>query len=169
MWNFTSAISTASNETKGGACVEKHALLRIRPVPWGKFLLLYLMLTVWVGDIAARTKINANLGNSPVTSDSDCELKKVRAAVGYGADTVMDLSTGRNIHDTREWIIRNSPVPIGTVPIYQALEKVDGKAEALTWEVHHAGRAMVYEGVMPDCLRVSAVLEEIALHTQIEV
>jgi phosphomethylpyrimidine synthase len=81
-------------------------------------------------------KINANIGNSAVTSTIDEEVEKMRWAIKWGADTVMDLSTGKNIHETREWIIRNSPVPIGTVPIYQALEKVDGKAEELTWEIY---------------------------------
>ena len=81
------------------------------------------------------TKINANIGNSAVTSSIEEEVEKMVWAIRWGADTVMDLSTGRNIHATREWIIRNSPVPIGTVPIYQALEKVDGKAEDLTWEI----------------------------------
>ena len=81
-------------------------------------------------------KINANIGNSAVTSSIEEEVEKMRWSVKWGADTVMDLSTGKNIHETREWIIRNSPVPIGTVPIYQALEKVDGKAEDLTWEVY---------------------------------
>jgi phosphomethylpyrimidine synthase len=81
-------------------------------------------------------KINANIGNSAITSSIEEEVEKMRWAAKWGADTVMDLSTGKNIHETREWIIRNSPVPIGTVPIYQALEKVDGKAEELTWEVY---------------------------------
>jgi phosphomethylpyrimidine synthase len=81
-------------------------------------------------------KINANIGNSAVTSSIEEEVEKMTWAIRWGADTVMDLSTGRNIHETREWILRNSPVPIGTVPIYQALEKVDGKAEELTWEVY---------------------------------
>ena len=80
-------------------------------------------------------KINANIGNSAVSSSIEEEVEKMRWATRWGADTVMDLSTGDNIHETREWIIRNSPVPIGTVPIYQALEKVDGVAEDLTWEV----------------------------------
>jgi phosphomethylpyrimidine synthase len=80
-------------------------------------------------------KINANIGNSAVTSSIDEEVEKMTWAIRWGADTVMDLSTGRNIHETREWILRNSPVPIGTVPIYQALEKVDGRAEDLTWEI----------------------------------
>ncbi|HEV7669121.1 MAG TPA: phosphomethylpyrimidine synthase ThiC [Thermoanaerobaculia bacterium] len=80
-------------------------------------------------------KINANLGNSAVTSSIDEEVEKLLWAIRWGADTVMDLSTGKNIHETREWILRNSPVPIGTVPIYQALEKVGGKAEDLTWEI----------------------------------
>ncbi len=80
-------------------------------------------------------KINANIGNSAVASSVEEEVEKMVWAIRWGADTVMDLSTGRNIHNTREWIIRNSPVPIGTVPIYQALEKVGGIAEDLTWEV----------------------------------
>jgi len=80
-------------------------------------------------------KINANIGNSAVASDVAAEVDKMVWSIRHGADTVMDLSTGRNIHDTREWILRNSPVPIGTVPIYQALEKVGGIAEDLTWEV----------------------------------
>ncbi len=80
-------------------------------------------------------KINCNLGNSAVTSSIEEEVEKMLWAIRWGGDTVMDLSTGKNIHETREWIIRNSPVPIGTVPIYQALEKVDGKAEELTWEI----------------------------------
>ncbi|AOZ92764.1 phosphomethylpyrimidine synthase ThiC [Paenibacillus crassostreae] len=81
-------------------------------------------------------KINANIGNSAVTSSIEEEVEKMRWATRWGADNIMDLSTGKNIHTTREWIIRNSPVPIGTVPIYQALEKVNGKAEDLTWEVY---------------------------------
>ena len=81
-------------------------------------------------------KINANIGNSAVASSIEEEVEKMRWATKWGADTVMDLSTGRNIHATREWIIRNSPVPIGTVPIYQALEKVGGRAEELTWEIY---------------------------------
>ena len=80
-------------------------------------------------------KINANIGNSAVTSSIEEEVEKLVWSIRWGADTVMDLSTGPNIHETREWIIRNSPVPIGTVPIYQALEKVNGKAEDLTWEI----------------------------------
>ena len=80
-------------------------------------------------------KINANIGNSAVSSSIDEEVEKMTWATRWGADTVMDLSTGENIHETREWILRNSPVPIGTVPIYQALEKVGGKAEELTWEL----------------------------------
>ncbi len=80
-------------------------------------------------------KINANIGNSAVASSIEEEVEKMRWATKWGADTVMDLSTGKNIHATREWILRNSPVPIGTVPIYQALEKVSGKAEDLTWEL----------------------------------
>ena len=88
-------------------------------------------------------KINANIGNSAVSSSIGEEVEKMTWAIRWGGDTVMDLSTGKNIHETREWIIRNSPVPIGTVPIYQALEKVDGKAEELTWEIYprHADRA----------------------------
>jgi phosphomethylpyrimidine synthase len=82
-----------------------------------------------------HVKINANLGNSVVVSSIEEEVEKMVWAIRWGADTVMDLSTGRHIHETREWIIRNSPVPIGTVPIYQALEKVHGKAEELTWEI----------------------------------
>jgi phosphomethylpyrimidine synthase len=81
-------------------------------------------------------KINANIGNSAVTSSIEEEVEKMTWATRWGADTVMDLSTGKNIHETREWILRNAPVPIGTVPIYQALEKVGGKAEELTWEVY---------------------------------
>ena len=80
-------------------------------------------------------KINANIGNSAVSSSIEEEIEKMAWSIRWGADTVMDLSTGRYIHETREWIIRNSPVPIGTVPIYQALEKVDGKAEELTWDL----------------------------------
>ena len=81
-------------------------------------------------------KINANIGNSAVASSIEEEVEKMIWATRWGSDTVMDLSTGDNIHETREWILRNSPVPIGTVPIYQALEKVDGKAEDLTWEIY---------------------------------
>ena len=81
------------------------------------------------------TKVNANIGNSAVTSSIAEEVEKMVWSIRWGGDTVMDLSTGKHIHETREWIIRNSPVPIGTVPIYQALEKVDGKAEELTWEI----------------------------------
>src|SRR5213594_468459 len=81
-------------------------------------------------------KINANIGNSAVASSIEEEVEKMTWATRWGADTVMDLSTGKNIHETREWILRNSPVPIGTVPIYQALEKVGGKAEELTWDVY---------------------------------
>ena len=80
-------------------------------------------------------KINANIGNSAVASSIEEEVEKMRWATKWGADTVMDLSTGKNIHATREWILRNSPVPIGTVPIYQALEKVNGRAEELTWPI----------------------------------
>ncbi|MEU5242830.1 phosphomethylpyrimidine synthase ThiC, partial [Streptomyces asoensis] len=81
-------------------------------------------------------KVNANIGNSAVTSSIEEEVEKMTWATRWGADTVMDLSTGRNIHTTREWVLRNSPVPIGTVPLYQALEKVDGRAEELTWEIY---------------------------------
>ncbi len=81
-------------------------------------------------------KINANIGNSVVASSIEEEVEKMIWAIYWGSDTVMDLSTGKNIHETREWIIRNSPVPVGTVPIYQALEKVGGRAEDLTWEVY---------------------------------
>ncbi len=83
-----------------------------------------------------KVKINANIGNSAVRSSIEDEVEKLRWATLWGADTVMDLSTGKNIHETREWIIRNSPVPIGTVPIYQALEKVGGVPEELTWEIY---------------------------------
>ena len=82
------------------------------------------------------TKINANIGNSAVSSGIAEEVEKLVWSIRWGGDTVMDLSTGKHIHETREWIIRNSPVPIGTVPIYQALEKVDGRAEELTWEIY---------------------------------
>jgi len=85
---------------------------------------------------AFKVKINANIGNSAVSSSIEEEVEKLRWATLWGADTVMDLSTGKNIHETREWILRNAPVPIGTVPIYQALEKVDGVPEALTWEIY---------------------------------
>jgi phosphomethylpyrimidine synthase len=81
-------------------------------------------------------KINANIGNSAVSSGIQEEVEKMTWSIRWGGDTVMDLSTGKHIHETREWIIRNAPVPIGTVPIYQALEKVDGKAEELTWEIY---------------------------------
>ncbi|HYC35726.1 MAG TPA: phosphomethylpyrimidine synthase ThiC [Usitatibacter sp.] len=81
-------------------------------------------------------KVNANIGNSALTSSIAEEVDKMTWAIRWGGDTVMDLSTGKHIHETREWIIRNSPVPIGTVPIYQALEKVDGRAEELTWEIY---------------------------------
>src|SRR3989338_7909578 len=81
-------------------------------------------------------KINANIGNSAISSSVEEEVEKMTWATHWGADTVMDLSTGKNIHETREWILRNSPVPIGTVPIYQALEKAGGKAEELNWEMY---------------------------------
>ena len=102
-------------------------------------------------------KINANIGNSTVTSSVAEEVDKLVWAIRWGADTVMDLSTGKNIHTIREWIIRNSPVPIGTVPIYQALEKVDGKAEDLTWEIfrdtliEQASRASTISRSTPAC------------------
>lgn len=80
-------------------------------------------------------KINANIGNSPVTSSIAEEVEKAVWAFRWGADTIMDLSTGKNIHETREWIIRNSPVPVGTVPLYQTLEKVGGNVEKLNWEI----------------------------------
>ena len=80
-------------------------------------------------------KINANIGNSAVTSSIEEEVEKLVWSTRWGADTLMDLSTGRNIHETREWLLRNSPIPLGTVPIYQALEKVNGVAEDLTWEL----------------------------------
>ena len=82
-----------------------------------------------------KVKINANIGNSAVTSSPAEEVDKMIWATYWGADTIMDLSTGKNIHELREWIIRNCPVPVGTVPIYQALEKVGGRAEELTWEL----------------------------------
>jgi len=82
-----------------------------------------------------RTKINTNIGNSAVTSSIDEEVEKMAWSARWGGDTLMDLSTGKNIHETREWILRNAPMPIGTVPIYQALEKVNGKSEDLTWEI----------------------------------
>ena len=81
-----------------------------------------------------KVKINSNIGNSAVTSSIEEEVEKLQWSTLWGADTLMDLSTGKHIHETREWIIRNSPIPVGTVPIYQALEKVDGIAEDLTWE-----------------------------------
>ncbi len=80
-------------------------------------------------------KVNANIGNSAVTSSIEEEVEKMRWATRWGADTIMDLSTGKDIHTTREWVLRNSPVPVGTVPLYQALEKVGGRAEELSWEV----------------------------------
>jgi phosphomethylpyrimidine synthase len=88
--------------------------------------------------IGARflVKVNANIGNSAVVSSIDAEVEKMRWATLWGADTIMDLSTGKDIHETREWILRNSPVPLGTVPIYQALEQVGGKPEELTWEIY---------------------------------
>ena len=97
-------------------------------------------------------KINANIGNSAVSSSIEEEVAKLQWATLWGADTVMDLSTGKNIHETREWIIRNAAVPIGTVPIYQALEKVGGRPEDLTWEIYRdttdramrAGRGLLH-------------------------
>ena len=94
-------------------------------------------------------KINANIGNSAVASSVEEEVDKMVWATRWGADNVMDLSTGRNIHNTREWIIRNSPVPIGTVPIYQALEKVNGVAEDLTWEVYRLSLIHISEPTRP--------------------
>ena len=91
-----------------------------------------------------RVKINGNLGNSAVTSSLTEEVEKMVWSLRWGADTIMDLSTGAHIHETREWIIRNAPVPIGTVPIYQALEKTGGSAEDLTWDLF---RDMVQERV----------------------
>ena len=82
-----------------------------------------------------RVKVNTNIGNSAVTSSIEEEVEKMVWSARWGGDTLMDLSTGKNIHETREWILRNAPMPIGTVPIYQALEKVNGKAEDLTWEI----------------------------------
>ena len=83
-----------------------------------------------------HVKVNANIGNSAVTSSIEEEVEKMVWATRWGADTIMDLSTGKNIHTTREWILRNSPVPIGTVPIYQALEKVNGEPEKLNWGIY---------------------------------
>ncbi|WP_445513110.1 phosphomethylpyrimidine synthase ThiC, partial [Streptococcus pneumoniae] len=83
-----------------------------------------------------QVKINANIGNSAVSSSIEAEIEKLVWAIHWGADTMMDLSTGKNIHATREYLIRNSPVPVGTVPIYQALEKVNGIAQDLTWEIY---------------------------------
>ena len=101
--------------------------------------------------------MKTNIGNSAVASSIEEEVEKMRWATTWGTDTVIDLSRGKNIHATREWIFRNSPVPIGTVPIYQALEKVDGKAENLTWEISRfspgwSGRA-VHAGVRCLCGR----------------
>lgn len=84
---------------------------------------------------ADHLQVNANMGNSAVVSSVEEEVAKVQWATRWGADTCMDLSTGKDIHVTREWVLRNSPVPVGTVPIYQALEKVNGVAEKITWEV----------------------------------
>jgi phosphomethylpyrimidine synthase len=106
---------------------------------------------------AFKVKINANIGNSAVKSSIEDEVEKLRWATLWGADTVMDLSTGKNIHETRQWIIRNSPVPIGTVPIYQALEKVGGVPEELTWEIYRdtlieqASRAWTTSPCTPAC------------------
>ena len=102
-------------------------------------------------------KVNANIGNSAVSSSIEEEVEKLTWSALWGADTVMDLSTGKNIHETREWIIRNSMVPIGTVPIYQALEKVDGVAEELTWEIYRdtlieqAEQGWITSRFMPVC------------------
>lgn len=85
-----------------------------------------------------KVKINANIGNSEITSSIEEEIEKLQWSTLWGADTLMDLSTGKHIRETREWIMRNSPIPVGTVPIYQALERVDGIAENLTWEAFRA-------------------------------
>src|SRR3546814_2336224 len=100
-------------------------------------------------------KVNANIGNSAVTSSVAEEVDKMVWAIRWGADTVMDLSTGRNIHNIRDWILRNSPVPIGTVPIYQALEKVNGKAEDLTWEVFRDTRSEEHTSELQSLMRIS--------------
>ena len=89
----------------------------------------------WSSGANFLVKINANIGNSAVSSGVGEEIEKMTWAIRWGADTIMDLSTGKGIHETREWIVRNAPVPVGTVPIYQALEKVDGQAEDLTWDI----------------------------------
>ena len=102
-------------------------------------------------------KVNGNIGNSAVTSSIGEEVDKMSWGIRWGADTIMDLSTGKHIHETREWILRNSPVPIGTVPIYQALEKVDGKAEELTWDmfrdtlIEQAEQGLIISPFMPVC------------------
>ena len=115
---------------------------------------------------AFLVKVNANIGNSSVTSSIEEEVEKLTWATRWGADTVMDLSTGRDIHTTREWVLRNSPVPVGTVPIYQALEKVDGRAEDLTWEVYRdtlveqaeqgVDYVTVHAGVLADYVELAA-------------
>jgi phosphomethylpyrimidine synthase len=94
-------------------------------------------------------KINTNIGNSATTSSIDEEVEKAVWSCKFGGDTLMDLSTGNNIHETREWILRNSPVPVGTVPIYQALEKVNGKVENLTWEIYFR-LSLVVEGLLKE-------------------
>ena len=118
------AAELVRDEVAGGRLVipanVNHLALRLDPMAIGA---------------VAKVKINANIGNSAVTSSIEEEVEKLVWAIRWGADNVMDLSTGRNIHTTRDWIVRNSPVPIGTVPIYQALEKVGGVAEDLTWEI----------------------------------
>ena len=93
-----------------------------------------------------KVKINAKIGNSAITSSIEEEVEKLQWSILWGGDTLMDLSTGKHIHETREWIMRNSPIPVGTVPIYQALEKVDGIAENLTWEVFR--ETLIEQGMM---------------------
>src|SRR5512136_2379249 len=111
-------------------------------------------------------KINANIGNSAVLSGIADEVEKMTWATRWGADTVMDLSTGQHIHETREWIVRNSPVPIGTVPIYQALEKVGGKAEELTWEAfRHTLVEQAEQGVDYFTIHAGVLLRYVPLTT----
>jgi phosphomethylpyrimidine synthase len=103
-------------------------------------------------------KINTNIGNSAVTSSIEEEVEKAVWSCRWGGDTLMDLSTGKNIHETREWIIRNCPVPVGTVPIYQALEKVNGKAEDLTWEIFRDRAGGAGSGLFHyPCRRITAL------------
>lgn len=110
------------------------------------------------------TKINANIGNSAVSSDISLEVEKLLWSVRWGADTVMDLSTGKNIHETREWIVRNCPVPVGTVPLYQALEKVGGDATALSWEIYRDTLIeQAEQGVDYFTIHAGVRLEDIAL------